>query len=122
MRGENARLGVETTTRRDRTARSAIKSRSTLSIDQWRTARPERNRLEKIQLGGPRMGSSSQTPRLKFRLDKKKGQRHCGSNFPTGFGYLVLGKFREVVVVNRTDIPRQHSSMFAPEQREEPKQ
>jgi hypothetical protein len=47
MRGENARLGVETITRRDRTARSATKPRSSSSTDQWRTARPERNRLEK---------------------------------------------------------------------------
>ena len=35
MRGENARLGVETTTRRDLTARSATKPRSSL-IDRLR--------------------------------------------------------------------------------------
>jgi transposase InsO family protein len=60
-RVEYATLGVETITRRDRTARSAANPRSSSSIDQWRTARPERNRLEKIQLAGPRMGSSSKS-------------------------------------------------------------
>jgi Integrase core domain len=53
-RAENARLGVETTTRKRLTARSAKKLRSSSSIDQWRTVRPERNRLKKIQAAGPR--------------------------------------------------------------------
>src|SRR5262245_53686202 len=59
MRVENARLGVETTTRKGLTARSATKPRSSSSIDQWRTARPERTALEKGQHAGPRTGSSS---------------------------------------------------------------
>src|SRR6516162_9948145 len=83
MRGENARLGVETTTRGDRTARSAIKSRSTLSIDQWRTARPERNRLEKSNWVVQGWGAVHSTPRLKFRLDKKRGQRHGRTDIGT---------------------------------------
>src|SRR5262249_58866152 len=73
MRAENARLGVETTTRSDLTARSATKPRSSLSIDQRHTARPDRNRLEKIQLPGPRMGSSSSGARLQSVLDQFKG-------------------------------------------------
>ena len=36
------------------------KPRLSLSIDQRRTACPERMRLEKLQLAGPRMGSGSQ--------------------------------------------------------------
>jgi hypothetical protein len=56
MRVENARLGVETITRKGLTARSATKPRSSSSIDQWRTARPERNRLEKIQQGRSKDG------------------------------------------------------------------
>jgi hypothetical protein len=75
MHAENARLHVETTTRKGLTARSATKPRSSSSIDQWRTARPERNRLEKIQPAGPRMGSSSPTVRLQSPLDKSWGQR-----------------------------------------------
>src|SRR5262245_1219423 len=59
MRVENARLGVETTTRKGLTARSATKPRSSSSIAQWRTARPERTALEKVQQAGPRLGSSS---------------------------------------------------------------
>src|ERR1700739_1929943 len=59
MRDENARLGVETTMRRDRIVRSATESRSNWLIDQWHSARPDRNALEKTWLGGPRMGSSS---------------------------------------------------------------
>src|SRR5262249_42080685 len=47
MRGENARLGVETITRSDLTARSATKPRSSSSIGQWHTARPDWNVLEK---------------------------------------------------------------------------
>ena len=38
------------------TTRSATKPRSSSSIDQWRTARPERNRLEKIQPGRSKDG------------------------------------------------------------------
>src|SRR5215471_2978192 len=59
MRAENARLGVETTTKNDLTARSAIKPRSRLSTDQRQSARPDHEMLEKYQQGGPRMGSSS---------------------------------------------------------------
>src|ERR1700739_1187690 len=59
MRDESARLGVETTMRRDRIVRSATESRSNWLIDQWHSARPDRNALEKTWLGGPRMGSSS---------------------------------------------------------------
>src|SRR6516165_3611088 len=98
MRGENARLGVETTTRRDRTARSAIKSRSTLSIDQWRTARPERNWLEKIQLGGPRMGSSSPSNVNRFPIQYCSTQRllnHRSLTCKAGLSHL---RGRPVVV------------------------
>src|SRR5262245_61035809 len=59
MRVENARLGVETTTRRDHTARSATKHRSSLSTDQRLSARPDRNTLEEAQQGGPSSGGSS---------------------------------------------------------------
>jgi hypothetical protein len=55
------------------TAQSATKLRSSSSIDQWRTARPERNRLEKIQPAGPRMGNSSLKARLQFTLDQFNG-------------------------------------------------
>jgi putative transposase len=37
---------------------------------------PERTALEKTQQAGPKMGSSSPTTRLQFRLDKKRGQLH----------------------------------------------
>src|SRR5262249_24872723 len=82
MRVENARLGVETITRRDRTARSATKPRSSSSIDQWRTVRPERTRLEKIQRAGPRMGSSSRGDGLYPFLEELAGLR------PTGQGHF----------------------------------
>src|SRR6516164_6731308 len=59
MRGENARLGVETTTRSDHIARSATKPRSSSSTDQRHSARPDRSWLEKAQHSGPRIGSSS---------------------------------------------------------------
>src|SRR5262245_26064807 len=59
MRDENARLGVETITRSDLTARSATKPRSSSSIGQWHAARTDPNWLEKGQQAGPRMGSSS---------------------------------------------------------------
>jgi len=65
MRDENARLGVETTMRRDRIARSATESRSSWLIDQRPSARPDRKALEKSKQGGPTMGNSStdrQTP------------------------------------------------------------
>src|SRR6266516_1940353 len=59
MRGENARLGVETTMRSDRIARSATEPRSNWLIDQRHPARRNRKALEKVQQGGPRIGSSS---------------------------------------------------------------
>src|SRR5437660_10651953 len=59
MRDENARLGVETTMRSDRIARSATESQSNWLIDQRHSARPDRKALEKAQQGGPRIGSSS---------------------------------------------------------------
>jgi hypothetical protein len=62
MRGENARLGVETTMRRDRIARSATESRSSWLIDQRPSARPDRKALEKTKQGGPTMGSGSNQP------------------------------------------------------------
>jgi transposase InsO family protein len=40
----------------------ATMPRSSSLSDQWRTARPDRNRLEKIQLAGARTGSSSKKP------------------------------------------------------------
>ena len=61
MPGENARLGVETTTRNDPTARSATTPRSSSSIGQRHTARSDRYILENGQRAGPRMGSSSTT-------------------------------------------------------------
>src|SRR4029077_5288771 len=59
MRAENARLGVETTTKNDLTARSATYPRSRSSNDQRQSARADREWLGKSQQGGPRMGSSS---------------------------------------------------------------
>jgi putative transposase len=56
MRDENARLGVETTMRSDRTARSATESQSNWLIDQRHSARPDRKALEKAQQGGPTIG------------------------------------------------------------------
>jgi Transposase, Mutator family len=56
---------------------SAIGNRSSSSIDQWRTARPERNRPEKIQPAGPRMGSSSRfvmDPTHFWRRSRGSGQ------------------------------------------------
>jgi putative transposase len=47
---------------RDRTARSAIKPRSSLSIDQWRTARPERNRPGKNPAGRSKDGEQFREP------------------------------------------------------------
>jgi putative transposase len=55
---QNARLGVETTTRSDHTARSATKSRSNSSTDQRHSARPDRATLEKAQHGGPGLGAA----------------------------------------------------------------
>src|SRR5262249_48932470 len=73
MRAEHARLGVETTMRSDRIARSATEFRSSWLIDQRHSARPERKALEKTQQGGPTMGSSSPGARLRFVLDQFKG-------------------------------------------------
>src|SRR5215831_12169239 len=84
MRAENARLGVETTTRSDLTARSATKPRSSLLIGQWHTARVDRNWLEKAQQPGPRMGSSPEGSRLKLTLVRRIRAGHHGTqNFKT---------------------------------------
>src|SRR6516165_7439105 len=73
MRGENARLGVETTTRSDHIARSATKPRSSSSTDQRHSARPDRSWLEKAQHSGPRIGSSSRPMRGYLVMAEKKG-------------------------------------------------
>src|SRR6516162_7948053 len=85
MRGENARLGVETTTRSDHIARSATKPRSSSSTDQRHSARPDRSWLEKAQHSGPRIGSSSLI--LKWR---ETGGPIVGAPPRPGFGTNLI--------------------------------
>lgn len=59
-RSGNAKLGVETTTKCDRTARLGTNHRYVSCWHQRRTARPDARMLGSRQLGGPETGSSSE--------------------------------------------------------------
>lgn len=67
-RPENARLGVETTTKYDRKARSAIDRRYRSSWHQRHKARRDVRTLETCQQGGPETGAAQQSPRLKSEI------------------------------------------------------
>ena len=81
-RVENARLGVETITRRDPTARSATKPRSSSSTDQRPSARPDRNTLEKAQPGGPRLGAVQKPENSSLRRSKVRSHSNFGPTQP----------------------------------------
>jgi hypothetical protein len=68
------RLGVETTTRNDLTARSATKPRSRSFSGQGQSARPDRCGLEKVRQPGPRMGSSPRSRTVKSQMGQYRGQ------------------------------------------------
>src|SRR5437764_1678775 len=82
MRAENGRLGVEATTRSDLTARSATKPRPNSSIVQWRTARPERNRLEKSSRAVQGWGAAHR------RSDSNSGWIKVGGNVTANPNWL----------------------------------
>lgn len=65
------RFGVETTTKYDRTARSATNRRFRSCWHQRHTARPDANTLENARQGGPETGSSSVALKLEVRADQK---------------------------------------------------
>src|SRR6516225_584411 len=96
MRGEHARLGVETTTRSDHIARSATKPRSSSSTDQRHSARPDRSWLEKAQHSGPRIGSSSMPVEPWLNRAPDLGVR--SSN--------LFGRAREIKSLLVSDLPR----------------
>src|SRR5262249_47942918 len=91
MRDENARLGVETTTRSDLTARSATKPRSSGSISQWHAARTDRNWLEKASRpvqGGPRTspikGCTVKRQQLQSLTGRHRAEYASASRVATG--------------------------------------
>src|SRR5262249_56957732 len=96
MRGENARLGVETITRSDLTARSATKPRSSSSIGQWHAARPDWNVLEKRPVAWSKDGEQSNGGRpSQVSWSEKSGQvRHAnGTERITISAYISRQKF-----------------------------
>src|SRR3546814_9614216 len=93
-RCENARLGVGTTTRYDRTARSRTNHRYRSCWHQRHMARPDVCTLEGCQQGGPETGSSSEAIEylgmfwtiLGCRLDRKSrrlnSRHYCATRMP----------------------------------------
>src|ERR1700740_2466649 len=111
MRDENARLGVETTMRRDRIVRSATESRSNWLIDQWHSARPDRNALEKTWLGGPRMGSSSQCPGKNLAGWSKDGEQFSPAGRTIQLGLTSGAQTHTVFGRNEPAMIHYHRSM-----------
>ena len=73
LRGDNARLGVEITTKRATSQRDREQAPIELSIGQWYAAHADRNWLEKARLAGPRMESSSREEASQTNAGPKEG-------------------------------------------------
>jgi hypothetical protein len=80
--GENARLGVETTTRSDHIARQTTKPRSSSSIDQRYSARPDRDAL--VQRRGPTIGGKSRQLLLRSDDGPIFGATQCAEKYLRG--------------------------------------